>query len=175
MFRYPKHFQGGKRIDHQVGLIDVTPTLLDLLGIPAPDEFQGMSLVPLTDGGEPEPRFLFSEALSTLPPAQERPDGRVQVYIYPEMENEADWAQRGVTLSRRELFNLSTDHLERENIADTEQGLMQFFQRQVDRFLSMPDSAGASGGRQHPRTRRSHPRTPEIARLHQIAGGFAHR
>jgi arylsulfatase A-like enzyme len=55
----------GRRVPGLVGLIDVAPTILDLLGLPVPPELQGTSLAPqVRDGGTPPPvaeRVLFSE------------------------------------------------------------------------------------------------------------------
>ncbi len=61
MFVWPSHIEGGQRIDHPVSMIDVLPTLLDLLGLPAAEIAQGQSLAPLMlgrDGWEPRPVIL---------------------------------------------------------------------------------------------------------------------
>ncbi len=44
----------GLRIPHQVRLIDVAPTILDLAGLPVPADLDGVSLAPLLDGEPPE-------------------------------------------------------------------------------------------------------------------------
>lgn len=48
--RWPKHFQGGRKIDSLVELVDIAPTLLDAAGIPVPSGMQGRSLMPLLTG-----------------------------------------------------------------------------------------------------------------------------
>ena len=61
MFVWPGHIEGGQRIAHPVCMIDVLPTLLDLLGLPAAEIAQGQSLAPLMlgrDGWEPRPVIL---------------------------------------------------------------------------------------------------------------------
>jgi len=45
---------GGRRVGATVGGVDVAPTLLDLAGLPTPDEFQGRSLSPAFSGSIPE-------------------------------------------------------------------------------------------------------------------------
>ena len=47
---WPKRLPSGLRIENQVQILDVMPTVLDLLGIPAPEGGQGRSLVPLIRG-----------------------------------------------------------------------------------------------------------------------------
>jgi arylsulfatase A len=49
LIRWPNHFQGGLQINTIAAHIDVTPTLLDLCGVPPPSavKFDGVSLRPL--------------------------------------------------------------------------------------------------------------------------------
>ena len=61
MFVWSGHIEGGQRIAHPVSMIDVLPTLLDLLGLPPAEIAQGQSLAPLMlgrDGWEPRPVIL---------------------------------------------------------------------------------------------------------------------
>jgi arylsulfatase A-like enzyme len=59
MIRHPD-IPGGIRVEHDVSLIDLAPTILDLLSIPAPEQFQGRSLL---QGLEPAPsdRTIYGE------------------------------------------------------------------------------------------------------------------
>ena len=54
VFSWPRYFKQGMRAAGLVELIDVTPTLLDLLALPIPQTIQGQSLLPVllgrTDG-----------------------------------------------------------------------------------------------------------------------------
>ncbi len=52
----------GTVIDDAVGLVDVLPTVLEVLGVEAQYPTQGRSLVPLWTGGSLEPRSYFGEA-----------------------------------------------------------------------------------------------------------------
>jgi arylsulfatase A-like enzyme len=61
MVRLPGAKLSGTRVDTPVSLVDVLPTLLDLLGLdPAADQ-AGRSLVPLLRGEEPASRLLYAE------------------------------------------------------------------------------------------------------------------
>ncbi len=56
IFVWPGRIAGGRRIDPPVSMIDVLPTLLDLLELPRPEVLQGQSLAPLLLGREAKPR-----------------------------------------------------------------------------------------------------------------------
>ncbi len=56
VFIWPGQIQGGRIVDTPVSMIDVLPTLLDLVGLPQPAVLQGQSLAPLLRGEEMEVR-----------------------------------------------------------------------------------------------------------------------
>jgi arylsulfatase A-like enzyme len=71
LMRLPDRAGAGLRIASQVALIDVMPTLLDLLGLPIPAEVQGRSLVPELRGdagesGEVLARLVLPGTLSSV-------------------------------------------------------------------------------------------------------------
>jgi arylsulfatase A-like enzyme len=53
LLRAPGLLPGGVRVEAQVGLIEVAPTLLELLGVGSPASFRGRSLLPLVRGEAP--------------------------------------------------------------------------------------------------------------------------
>ena len=57
----PHREQAGRVIDSPVSLVDVLPTVLDLVGQPVPDGLGGRSLVPLLRHGSLPERALFAE------------------------------------------------------------------------------------------------------------------
>jgi arylsulfatase A-like enzyme len=63
MFIWPGRIEGGQRLSEPVSMIDVLPTILDLVGLPMPEVMQGQSLAPLLlgeEGWEPRP-VIFDE------------------------------------------------------------------------------------------------------------------
>jgi arylsulfatase A-like enzyme len=63
-------YEGGRVIDESVSLLDVAPTVLDLIGAPAEPHFVGRSLVPLLTPGNPllRARALVASWLTSPPP-----------------------------------------------------------------------------------------------------------
>jgi arylsulfatase A-like enzyme len=59
MIRAPTLLAPGK-VTAPVDLLDLAPTLADLVGVPAPDGWQGESLVPVIDDPQPPPRLVLA-------------------------------------------------------------------------------------------------------------------
>jgi arylsulfatase A-like enzyme len=56
VLHWPAGLTGGARLDTPVGLVDVAPTVLGLLGLDAPARWQGRDLAPVLRGERPPPR-----------------------------------------------------------------------------------------------------------------------
>jgi choline-sulfatase len=65
ILRWPGHLPEGKSVEPMVELVDLFPTLLDLIGVAAPSDLHGKSLVPLLRGapGAPGRDVVVSEYL----------------------------------------------------------------------------------------------------------------
>jgi tetratricopeptide (TPR) repeat protein len=59
--KLPKNSSAGKQIDAQVRTIDILPTILDLLGFPAPEKLDGASLTPLFSNTDTAARIVFGQ------------------------------------------------------------------------------------------------------------------
>jgi arylsulfatase A-like enzyme len=57
---HPTLIPEGRRIDIPVQTLDIMPTVLDVLGVPAEDDMQGRSLLPLLRGQELDGKPLFT-------------------------------------------------------------------------------------------------------------------
>ncbi len=95
------------KIDTQVRLIDVAPTILDFFGLPAMDLAEGRSLLPLIHGEEEPDRPAFYEAMIYYREQKGYSDGEFK-YVIDEDTGED------------QLYDLVNDPGEKINIADAE-------------------------------------------------------
>lgn len=103
-----------QRIDSVVQLVDASPTLLEALGIPAPREWQGRSLVPALVGEALPPAPAFAELLSA--PAWPH---RARAIV----SADGQWKLiHKLDDSAFELYRLSDDPTEINNLINKERG-----------------------------------------------------
>jgi arylsulfatase A-like enzyme len=136
LFVWPGHIEGGQRLDQPVSMIDVLPTVLDLLDLPMPEVMMGQSLAPLMlgmEGWEPRPvifdEFWNDQDSAILRGTIEVVDGRwgASLEINPkppdedEDEEAAKW-RRPVPLLLYDLWNdyhcLNSIHEERPDLVE---------------------------------------------------------
>jgi len=113
IFVWPKHITAGMRFGDPVSMIDMLPTVLDLLDLPKPEVMQGQSLAPLLlgkSGWEPRPVVLDEIGLDR---ATGEPTGRIEVVdgrwgasLYVDPDPEEDFRHhRPVPLLLYDLWN----------------------------------------------------------------------
>jgi len=113
IFVWPGRIPGGRRFDQPVSMLDVLPTLLDLVGLPPAEIAQGQSLAPLMlgrEGWEPRPvildEFTSNTATGELSGVIEVVDGRwgasLEINPSPDMRDDA---RRPVPLLLYDLWN----------------------------------------------------------------------
>ena len=104
IFHWPAGFAGQpSRVQRPAGLIDVAPTILDFLRVPAPASFEGTSLLGAA------PRAVYSESLHTHDSFGWAPLRSVRLGAYKYIE-----------APRPELYDLEKDPDERNNIVQRE-------------------------------------------------------
>jgi choline-sulfatase len=94
--------------DEEVGLIDLGPTLINLVGLTPPAHLHGRSLLPIIDGGTLPPRPIFAELL----PSTATPDHEVAVV------DRGKKLVHKVAQRRFELFDLKSDPKQKTNLAE---------------------------------------------------------
>jgi len=145
LVRWPGHVRGGRSIAAPVSLVDLAPTLLDLLGVEgALPRRQGRSLAPaLTGGAELDPlqpvflqrRLYEVESLRGVPVRGAKLAVRVGPLKYLEAQAEGT----------RELYDLSADPGELSNLATTRVGDVKRLQAVLVQWLSRTPQANAGG------------------------------
>jgi arylsulfatase A-like enzyme len=118
-------------VDDVTRSVDVMPTLLDLIGVTAPESIDGQSLIPLMTG---KVRSLDLEAYSES--------------LYPRLR--FGWSDlralrtgrfKVIAAPRPELYDLDRDPFEEHNVFDTEQALGE---RMIERLREMERAASES-------------------------------
>ena len=130
--RFPGEAHKGTRVDAMTANVDVAPTILDALGVDAPKQFEGSSLLPLVRGecdeqyeqiflteatwqckhGVRTKEWKFIRALSTSPKDNWHGDGR------------------------RELYHLPSDPLEQTNVVNVRPRVAKELERRLDEWLA---------------------------------------
>jgi arylsulfatase len=103
LLRWPDHLNAGTRVGAVVRIVDVAPTILDLLAVARPPRLDGASVLPLLRGEELEPRVALTENLLF---AEERVGLRTPTYTYVRWEN-----------GKEELYDLTKDPGEIRDLA----------------------------------------------------------
>ena len=146
MFIWPGHIVPGHRVAEAVSMIDILPTVLDLVGLESPAVMQGQSLVPLllgTDGWQSRP-VIFEQLQADLTTGEmtghiEVLDGRwgASLEIWPERTDDdppirrpANWVaarpHRDQT-PRLLLYDVRADPFVRQNVNDLYPELVEHY------------------------------------------------
>ena len=118
----PKLLPGPRRVAEPVQLIDVMPTILDLLKLKAPDIVQGQSLLPLATGRPFHRRTPVVTSRFAHPSAKVNgfvPENRINTFALIEANWKLVYREKGkdAGLNRVELYDRRTDRAETNNVA----------------------------------------------------------
>ena len=128
--RYPGG-EGGKRIDDLVSIVDVTPTCLDLLGVAAPENLDGRSLLPLLNGaGTVSNQSVYSETFFP----------RLH-FGWSELRSLRRGKHKLILAPRSELYDLEADPGESENLLESRPDLADEMREELEGILSEQGSS----------------------------------
>lgn len=136
ILRLPGKVPAGVRVREQVSLIDIFPTILDVVGVERPPKLMGRSLAPLyqgkPEGGNPPPAFssLFEQAFAL---------------------RTAGWkVVRGIDVQGAQFYDLVADPLERSPLPATEDGrgreALEKLQQYIDSLERLRGTLKTTGG-----------------------------
>jgi arylsulfatase A-like enzyme/Tfp pilus assembly protein PilF len=145
-------------VSDQVRIVDVLPTVLDLLGQRAPAAVQGTSLLPLARG-EPLPLLAIGE--SWYPRYH---------YGWSELVSIQDGRYKLIRAPRRELFDLQADPRETTNLADRDPARADAMTGALARLLAQHGGQAA-----HKPAQIDGETAEKLAALGYLAGGFSAR
>lgn len=133
VIKFPQGAHRGMTVTEQVRTIDLMPTILEYLGLPAPEMAQGKSILPLLDKEEMElPAFAERIEISDTPDMKKMIRTPKWKYIH--------WP----TLGTHELYDLAADPGEQKNLYDQLPEEREEFQAEIDAWMKANASRGES-------------------------------
>lgn len=124
ILKMPRAAQHGLVIDSQVRTTDILPTVLALADVPAPEELNGASLVPLIQGEDKSGRDLFGET-----------DYPLRWGWAPLRALRAD-NMKWIEAPRPELYRLDSDPGELKNVYAAESGQVAALHARLGKFAA---------------------------------------
>ncbi len=145
IFNYPKFFDGCKVIKERVRLLDIMPTILEMLNIPVLDKIDGVSLLPLiNNNSKNKVKFIFAESMEEIFKENKR-------IFFPGVKGkwramiEGDWKIIYIPHPEKdifELYNLTNDPNEQNNLIDKEKERASYMKDKILEFLKPQSNEG---------------------------------
>jgi arylsulfatase A-like enzyme/thioredoxin-like negative regulator of GroEL len=125
IFKLPGQLLAGRRVSSQVRLVDVAPTLLNMLNLPLPRTFQGESLVArMKSAQKPGPDL----------PAYAETDYPHRAFGWSALRSMRTGKYLFVRAPKRELYDQNHDSAAEHNLTATSPAVSDTLQAQLDEF-----------------------------------------
>lgn len=123
---YPDEITGSKRVDAVVSLVDVMPTILDILDIDHSLTMDGVSLLGMIEGNEPRERAVYSESMFPY-----------LNYGWSELQSvrTSDW--KYIRSPEPELYNVKEDPAELRNIISERRDVAERLETALDSLIAV--------------------------------------
>jgi len=132
----------GRVVPHPVGLVDLVPTLLDLLGVSAPEGLAGRSLESLLRGADDAaPPYVFVEAGVREPSQRAVRQGRWKLVHFRAAED-----RRLYRMPEWALYDLDSDPGERRNVLAEHPERAAELREALRRYADTAVASGRDGG-----------------------------
>ena len=128
VFVFPGKIRAGQRFKDYVHMKDITPTILDLLGVRTKIKFDGRSLVPLFEGKPrvQEPEYYITESTWMRKHGWRTPEWKLIRALEPDFHFKPEV----------ELYNLLTDPEENINVADENPEVVQMLDARMQAWIA---------------------------------------
>lgn len=124
----------GKVVSQMVELVDLVPTILDMIGASAKSDVQGKSLAPLINGRATEHKpYIFSEFLADNKAMVRTDDWKLIFTSGKDDLKQGYVTKKGPSGLQYRLYNMKTDPMEHHNVIDdtNNQNIFQILQNQL--------------------------------------------
>lgn len=127
MVVWKNHLPCGLRIGDTMQLKDVTPTLLDMMGVKTGLPFDGRSLMPLIRGGhlEKEDEFYITECTWMRKHGWRTPEWKLMISLEPDFHYKPPV----------ELYNLVNDPEEYDNLAESRPEMVELLTKKMNAWI----------------------------------------
>jgi arylsulfatase A-like enzyme/predicted Zn-dependent protease len=135
LMKLPGERFAGKRIDSPVGLVDVLPTILRAVGIDAPQEMQGESLLAMMEP-KPPPAATGETAPASPPerPLYSETEYGVRAYGWSAVRSLRTGKYLFIEAPRRELYDMAADPKAEHDLSASSKAVADTLQGQLDAF-----------------------------------------
>ena len=123
------------------GLVDVAPTILDFLKLPAPPQFSGVSLLAPARSGKDDGRAVYSESLYPR-----------DAFHWAALRGMREGAYQYIEAPKPELYDLAHDPAERHNLVAENAPLAQKLRARLGDLLAEHAPHASPGPRRFPRS-----------------------